>query len=59
MAAARALGRLGDQDAIAILRRMADDDTRSSPQDGILTQVLGCQSRTAARDALDQIRGIE
>ena len=59
VAAARALGRLGDQDAIAILRRMADDDTRSSPQDGILTQVLGCQSRTAARDALDQIRGIE
>jgi adenylate cyclase len=59
VAAARALGRLGDQDAIAILRRMADDDSRSSPQDGILTQVLGCQSRTAARDALEQIRGPE
>jgi adenylate cyclase len=59
VAAARALGRLGDQDAIAILRRMADDDARSSPQDGILTQVLGCQSRTAARDALEQIRGVE
>jgi HEAT repeat protein len=59
VAAARALGHLGDQDAISILRRMADDDARSSPQDGLLTQVLGCQSRTAARDALEQIRGNE
>jgi class 3 adenylate cyclase len=59
VAAARSLGRLGDQDAIAILRRMAEDAARSSPQDGLLTQVLGCQSRTAARDALDQIRGAE
>jgi hypothetical protein len=59
IAAARALGHLGDEDAIAILRKMATDDARSSPQDGLLTQVLGCQSRTAARDALEQIRGAE
>jgi class 3 adenylate cyclase len=59
IAAARALGHLGDDDAVAILRKMASDDARSSPQDGLLTQVLGCQSRTAARDALEQIRGAE
>ena len=56
--AARALGRLGDQDAIAVLRKMADD-SRTSSEDGLLTQVLGCESRTAARDALEQIRGGE
>jgi hypothetical protein len=59
VSAARTLGRLGDQEATAILRRMAEDDTRSSPQDGLVTQVLGCQSRTAARDALEQMRGAE
>ncbi|MFL5248172.1 MAG: adenylate/guanylate cyclase domain-containing protein [Myxococcales bacterium] len=58
VAAARALGRLGDQDAIAVLRKMADD-SRTSSEDGLLTQVLGCESRTAARDALEQIRGAE
>jgi adenylate cyclase len=58
VAAARALGRLGDQDAIAILRKMADD-SRTSSEDGLLTQVLGCESRTAARDALEQIKGGE
>ncbi|MFL5414224.1 MAG: hypothetical protein ACJ79D_22875, partial [Myxococcales bacterium] len=58
VSAARALGRLGDQDAIAVLRKMADD-SRTSSEDGLLTQVLGCESRTAARDALEQIRGAE
>jgi class 3 adenylate cyclase len=59
VASARALGRLGDEGAVRILRSMAEEDGKSSPQDGLLTHVIGCQSRTAARDALDQIRGAE
>ena len=54
--AARALGRLGDQDAVKVLESM-EAEARKEPQDGLLAHVLGCNSRVAAHDALEQIRG--
>jgi len=55
--AARALGRLGDQDAVKVLETM-ENETRAEPQqDGLLAHVMGCNSRVAAHDALEQIRG--
>src|SRR6266851_1592470 len=54
--AARALGRLGDQDAVKVLESM-EAEARKEPQDGLLAHLLGCNSRVAAHDALEQIRG--
>jgi class 3 adenylate cyclase len=57
VAAAHGLGKLGDQEALSTLQKMANEEARAEPQDGLLAHVLGCQSKTAARDALEQIRG--
>src|SRR5438128_1587886 len=54
--AARALGRLGDQDAVKVLESM-EKEAREGPQQGLLAHVMGCNSRVAAHDALEQIRG--
>ena len=58
MGAARALGRLGDQDAVRVLQSM---ETEAPPaeqqQNGLLAQMIGCNPRVAAHDALEQIRG--
>ena len=57
VSAARALGRLGDQDAVKVLESM-EAEPRAEAHDGLLAHVLGCNSRTAAHDALEQIRGV-
>jgi hypothetical protein len=61
--AARALGRLGDQEAIKVLQSM-ETELRAEEQqnvqngpNGLLAQVTGCNPRVAAHDALEQIRG--
>jgi len=54
--AARALGRLGDQEAVKVLESM-EAEPRAAGQEGLLAHVLGCNSRVAAHDALEQIRG--
>ncbi|HWE26208.1 MAG TPA: hypothetical protein VG496_19895, partial [Myxococcales bacterium] len=59
--AARALGRLGDQEAIRVLQSMESEPESEQreppPHDGLLAQVIGCNPRLAAHDALEQIRG--
>jgi class 3 adenylate cyclase len=55
VSAARALGRLGDQNALKVLERVAQE-AHSEPSDGLLAEVFGCNSRIAARDAIEQIR---
>ena len=60
--AARALGRLGDQEAVRVLQSMASEpqnEQQQEPgrQEGLLAQVIDCNPRIAAHDALAQIRG--
>jgi HEAT repeat protein len=56
--AARSLGRLGDQDAVKVLESMEKEPRREGQQqEGLLAHVMGCNSRVAAHDALEQIRG--
>lgn len=60
--AARALGRLGDQEAVRVLQSMASEPQSEQQQDprqheGLLAQVIDCNPRVAAHDALEQIRG--
>jgi hypothetical protein len=52
------LGRLGDQDAVKVLESMEKEPRREGQQqEGLLAHVMGCNSRVAAHDALEQIRG--
>jgi len=60
--AARALGRLGDQEAVRVLQSMASEPQNEQQQEpgqreGLLAQVIDCNPRIAAHDALAQIRG--
>ena len=55
--AARALGRLGDQEAVNVLQSMAVEPRGEEQQNGLLAQAIGCNPRVAAHDALEQIRG--
>ena len=56
--AARALGRLGDQEAVTVLQSMENEPRAEGQQEqGLLAHVLGCNARVAAHDALEQIRG--
>jgi len=56
--AARALGRLGDQDAVRVLQSMETEaPAAEQQQNGLLAQMIGCNPRVAAHDALEQIRG--
>jgi hypothetical protein len=55
--AARALGRLGDQDAVTVLESMEKEPRGEGQSEGLLAHVLGCNTRVAAHDALEQIRG--
>ena len=58
--AARALGRLGDQQAVKVLQSMESEphgEEQQNSQGGLLAQMIGCNPRVAAHDALEQIRG--
>ena len=55
--AARALGRLGDQEAVNVLQSIAVEPRGEEQQNGLLAQAIGCNPRVAAHDALEQIRG--
>jgi hypothetical protein len=56
---ARALGGLGDRNAISALESLEKGSFPDEGEDSLIGQVFGCSSRRAARDALQRLHAVD